>query len=409
MNRIILFFSLAALLIGSLLSCDVAPISPDNNDPVPVEDVAAVAAMNRTLGWKIFNQQQLEKPGENVLVSPFSIQAAINMALNGAKGNTLAELLDLLECKNCDVADINTLHRNLTTLLAEQSGHPDLTVSNRFFYDDARMTARADFLETINTHYACGAEVLDFDAEEAALAAINDWVKNSTNGKIDRILNQITPLDVAFLINALHFKADWAMGFSEEMTYPASFRRPDGSEVTVPFVSADRDFSTAQTPGFRLVDIPFKDSTFSISFIQPSATNTASDWHQTITPATWEAMYAGMTYGRALVSFPKLKLAYENDLIAALKALGVNAPFGEATADFTDMGTASRNIFIKQIKHKAVLEVDEKGAEGAAVTSIGFGITSVPPSFRFDSPFVLVLRHTGTNTILFTGFVADPS
>lgn len=85
--------------------------------------------------------------------------------------------------------------------------------------------------------------------------------------------------------------------------------------------------------------------------------------------------------------------------------LGVKDAFSESAADFTNMGTS----FINQIKHKAVLEVDEKGAEGAAVTSIGFALTSVPLVFRFDRPFVVVLRYIPTNALLFTGYVADPA
>jgi serine protease inhibitor len=110
-----------------------------------------------------------------------------------------------------------------------------------------------------------------------------------------------------------------------------------------------------------------------------------------------------------MVFFPKLKLTYDNDLINTLKTLGVQDAFSAQLADFTDLGTASNNIFINQIKHKAVLEIDEKGAEGAAVTSIGFGVTSAPPTFWFNRPFVLVLRHIPTNTLIFTGYVANPA
>lgn len=407
MNRF-LFVAITCTVLG-FAACEEAPNPPDTTDPIPVEDVAELARMNQVLGWKVFNQQQTEKPGENVLISPYSIQTAINMAMNGARTQTLDAFLTLLDCDNCKVGDINALHRDLNTLLTQQSGHPTLTVSNRFFYDATRMTVKPAFLSTVADSYGAGADNIAFSNEATALATINAWVYASTNQKIDRILERITNLDVAFLINALHFKADWATGFSPELTNAAPFRRPDGTEINVPFVSADRDFSFAQTPQFNVVDIPFRDSTFSVSLIQPSAANTAADWHRTITAATWPPLYDGMTYSRAQVYFPKLKLSYQNDLVEGLKTLGVTAPFNEADADFTDMGTASRNIFIKQIQHKTVLEMDEHGAEGAAVTSIGFGIESAPPTFLFNRPFVLVLRHISTNSIVFLGYVADPS
>ena len=399
---------LALALIVAFSSCKKEADSV-KKDPIPVDKVEKLAEMNYTLGWNLFKQEQLAKPGQNVLISPFSIQTALTMATNGAKGNTLAEMLDAMGCDNCAVADLNLLHRDLTTLLVEQSGHPTVTVANRYFYDNKRMTVKTPFLDVLSDHYDCGADNVNFSAEQAALDHINGWVKNSTKGKIDKILERITVDDVAFLINALHFKADWATGFDPNLTSKQPFTKADGSTITVDFVSADRDFTFAQSDQHRLVDIPFRDSTFSFSLIQPAAANTAADWHLNIAPDTWKNLYGSAQYSRAWVSFPKLKLAYNNDLISSLKHLGMQAAFSDRDADFTAMGTAAQNIFISQIKHTAVLEVDEKGAEGAAVTAIGFATTSLPPTFRYDRPFVLVLRHVPTNTILFVGFVADPA
>ncbi len=407
MKKITLFLWFVPALL--FLHCEQTPDTPD--DPtVPVDNISQVAQMNQVLGWKLFNEEQRAKPGENVLISPYSIQTALFMAHNGARGVTLQEMLDAAGCKGCSVSDLNTRHQELNALLINPAGHPRLTVANAFFYDNARIAVQPPFLSAISSAYGAGAQNLNFSAEQAALQTINGWVNTQTQGKIDRILERITALDVAFLINALHFKADWATGFDPDMTWRGPFTKANGTSIQVDYVNADRDFSVAQTANHILVDIPFKDSTYSISFIMPSAANTNPAWHRTITHESWQQMYQGMTYGRAMVYFPKLKLAYDNDLIQSLVALGVRAPFDERSADFTSMGTSptGKNIFIKQIKHKAVLEVDEKGAEGAAVTSIGFGITSLPQQFRFNRPFVLVLRHIPTQTMIFTGYVADP-
>ncbi len=397
------------LFLGLLFIACKEEVNEPVIDPIPVEDVQQIAEMNQQFGWKIFNQEQTAKPGENVLISPWSIQTALQMAVNGAKGNTLTEMLRLLGCETCEVASLNQFHGDLNTLLTLQSGHPTLTMANGYFYDPNRITLKPPFVTTLGEDYDCGFKDLDFRAEEASLAYINNWVKEGTKGKIDKILEKITDFDVAFLINALHFKADWATGFAPEATYTGEFTKADGSTVPVQLVNADRNFSFKQSDQFNLVDIPFRDSTYSISFIQPGQNNTDAAWHKKIDATAWLAMYNGIQYERAIVNFPKLKLAYDNDLINTLKVLGVQDAFSDRNADFTDMGTAALNIFINQIKHKTVLNVDEKGAEGAAVTSIGFGVTSVPPTFYFNKPFVLVLRHIPTNTLIFMGYVADPA
>lgn len=406
---------LAIVFTLSFLSCDKNNNSqpdpnpdPDPGPQIPVESVEEVAEMNQALGWKLFKQEQLANPDENILISPLSIQTALNMALNGAKGNTLNEMLGLMECPGCIVGDINSTQKDLSTLLTAQSGHPTVTIANNYFYDKNRISVKPDFLSALANNYESPSEQLNFNNTQAALKTINDWVKTNTNGKIDKILDKITADDVAFLINALHFKADWATGFSPQLTASGEFTKADGSKVIVDYVNADRIYTYAKTADLDIVDLPFKDSTYSLSLIKPTASNTDPDWSLNITANQWLDLYKGMYYSRAIVTFPKLKLDYKNDLVKSLQNLGVVDAFSEVAADFTNMGTGAGNIFINQIKHKAVLEVDEKGAEGAAVTSVGFVLTSLPPVFYFNKPFVIVLRHIPTNTMLFTGLVRNP-
>ncbi len=403
-----LVFPIVALFSLSALNCRKdTPSQP----PISPSQAANMAEMSQLVGWSIFREEQLARPRQNVLISPYSIQTAFSMALNGARGKTAEELQAFLGCSQWTTSELNSGYRGLNALLTEQSGHPTVTVANRYFYDAERITVQQPFLQALQLYYHSGADNLNFSAEQQALNYINGWVKANTKGKIDKILDQISALDVAFLINALHFKADWATGFAPQLTRKEPFTRADGSKVEVDFVYADRAFTFAATQQFRLVDIPFRDSTYSLSLIQPGVGNPDPQWHLNLTPQRWRTLYDSIVYSRAEVLFPKLALSYENDLISSMKALGVQAPFSERDADFTLMGTnpGGKNIFINQVKHKAVLNIDEKGAEGAAVTSVGFGITSVPPEFHFNKPFVLVLRHIQTNTVLFVGYVADPS
>lgn len=402
---------LYALLLACLSWQCNDSLTEDLPDLPVTEDIEGVAEMNQTLGWNLFHEEQQAQPEENILISPYSVQTALFMAQNGAQGNTLDQMLGLMNASNSSVPALNAAHKQLNALLTDPSDHPEVTVANRYFYDEERINVEQEFLNSLNEHYACASESLDFREEDQSLAAINSWVNESTNEKISDILNEITSEDIAFLINALYFKADWMAGFPEELTADGTFTKPDGSTVEAPFVNQDASFLTAQADGLQMVDLPFKDSTFSLTLLQPDPEQPDAQWPASLTKTRWLSLYDDIQQGRAVVQFPKLKLNYGNDLVRSLRNLGMTDATAPSQADFQAMGQATngQNIFIKQIAHKAVLEVDEKGAEGAAVTSIGFGATSVPPVFRFDQPFVLVLRHIETNTMLFTGYVADPT
>lgn len=393
---------LSLLTITLLLSCTNDRLEIIS-DPPPALTDSTFALINNSLAWDLFESEINSKPGKNILISPFSIQTALAMAINGAGGNTLDEMLGLMHCPGCDVNTLNQHNKNLHFYLTNQSGHPKLTVTNGYFYDKSRISIKEDFTKTLQSDYSCTFKDENFNNEVQSLENINGWVKNQTNGKIDKILEKITPLDVAFLINALHFKADWSMGFNPESTSKQNFKRADGTIIKQDFVSGDRNVPHVSTAGFIMADLPFKDSTYSLSLV------THSDVGPTVkfSPAKYEELLKALKYQRALISFPKIKIAYLTELIPTLKSLGMNDAFNDQRADFKAMGTANKNIFINQVIHKAVLEVDEKGAEGAAVTAIGFGITSVPQPLKFDKPFYLIIRNIRTKTILFIGYIGE--
>ena len=81
-------------------------------------------------------------------------------------------------------------------------------------------------------------------------------------------------------------------------------------------------------------------------------------------------------------------------------------PFVGGAADFTRMSPAGRDLFITRVLQKTFVEVDEAGTEAAAATLVGIGETSLPPSFRADRPFLVVIRERFSGAILFIGKIA---
>src|SRR5262249_33832451 len=100
-----------------------------------------------------------------------------------------------------------------------------------------------------------------------------------------------------------------------------------------------------------------------------------------------------------------------NTLNQALSNLGMGVAF-TPRADFSGM-RAERNVFISEVKHKAVVEVNEEGTEAAAATSVGIMVTSVrvePQRFTFIAArtFLMAIRDSRTGAILFMGAVMEP-
>jgi serpin B len=107
------------------------------------------------------------------------------------------------------------------------------------------------------------------------------------------------------------------------------------------------------------------------------------------------------------------KFNYESTISAndPLAALGMSNAFDPQSADFSGI-TELEKLFISEVLHKATITVDEEGTEAAAATAIIMRATSIDPQepikFTIDRPFIYIIQHNPTGSILFMGRVTQP-
>jgi serine protease inhibitor len=104
------------------------------------------------------------------------------------------------------------------------------------------------------------------------------------------------------------------------------------------------------------------------------------------------------------VELPKFKLEYTRGLNDDLTALGMGVAFEDGAADFRNLFEPNEpGPYITGVAHRTFLEINEEGTEAAAVTSVGVGVVSLPPTFSVDRPFLLAIRERFSGTVLFVG------
>jgi serpin B len=101
-------------------------------------------------------------------------------------------------------------------------------------------------------------------------------------------------------------------------------------------------------------------------------------------------------------------LEFESKLNNVLTDMGMGIAFDDQLADFMNINQ-NGGLYISEVKHKTYVDVNEEGTEAAAVTSVGIGLTSAPPTFTINRPFIFVIRERFSNTILFMGKIEDPA
>ena len=371
---------------------------------------ADLVASDNLFGLKLFGAVCEAEPAEqNMLLSPLSVALALGMTLNGAAGETQAAMRVTLELAGLDEQEINEAYRSLIDLLRGMDPKVTVRIANSIWYRSGFPIA-ADFVLRNETCFDAVVEALDFSLPGAA-DIINAWVDEATSGLIDAIVKAPIPAEaVMYLINAIYFKGNWRQQFPAGKTEDAPFLLEGGGERTVPMMRLEgATMPVYYGETFSALDLAYGDSLYSMTVLLPEAGHTAAEVVAALDQTTWSEVLDNLyPIEFAVIELPRFELEYEVELKDVLTALGMGVAFDPVAADFSRMDAGGHpGLWIEKVKHKTFMKVDEKGTEAAAVTAVVM-IRSLPPVFRVERPFVLVIRERHSGTILFIGRMMDP-
>jgi len=369
--------------------------------------------VNQTFSLDMFQRMIENEESENVIISPLSIELALSMLSNGAADETLAGIEQTLAQQGVDRSIANMHFLNLMNDYNNRS-NIELSVANSIWVDEG-FPVKPSFLEVNETFYDATVESLDLQAGGAA-DQINSWVSDKTENRIEEIINDIPANAVMYLINAIYFKGQWFNMFDSVATAPAPFILGNGNEVQRDFMMKSDPLATISTDQFDACSLPFKDSTFGMSFFIPKSGIALEDWISTITVEDWQTWNDRLQFvtenvagSNVSVFIPKFTIEYEALLNPYLQAMGMEEAFTTGAANFSNM--TEMPVEVSEVKHKTFFEIDESGAEAAAVTSIGVVLTGGLPvtrEIRLDRPFMIVLHDYTTGNIMFVGKIGNP-
>lgn len=357
----------------------------------------------------------------DVVFSPASIAAALQMVLCGARGQTALELATALHLTAGDTdppppgnAAADRL-RLLSTVAGEvaATGLISFRASNTLWIQ-AGLPVRPEFSALLREAAAVTIAEADFaHAPELARAGINQVIEQQTGGRISGLLvpGAVHPATRLVLANAVYLKAPWAKPFPEHATSGAPFY-PGGhgaETMTVPTMrgSAARDYLRGD--GYQAVLLPYRGDRLAMAIILPDGPLAALP--PRLAGHGLRGLMSGASRHQVALAMPRFRLETTFGLIPVLQRLGVRHAFGDA-ADFSGM-TAAERLMIDLIVHKAYIDVDEEGTEAAAATAAGIRPMNVhhalpPVTMIVDRPFLFAIIDTRTGLPLFLGQVTRP-
>lgn len=354
--------------------------------------------------FELFKKAAGARPDSNVFISPLSASLALGMTLNGARGSTFHSMRTAIQFGSATQNDINTSYQSLIALLRSIDPTVELEIANSIWYRNS-VTLLAGFTDAAKTYFDARATGLDFTDVAASKAIVNGWVSDKTRGKIPSIIDDISQDDIAFLINAIYFTGKWRAKFDPAKTTIADFTTATGSVQHVPLMAQSEEHRYGGSGGAQIVDLPYGNTAFTMTVVLPPPGISVEQYVTGLTPATWTSMTAAMSKSLVNLTMPKLKLEYSRKMNDDLSALGMGVAFSDR-ADFSGMSTMS-GLYIKYVKQKAYVDINEEGTEAAAVTVVGIGVVSAPASvtMRVDRPYLFVIRERFSGTIVFIGKV----
>jgi serpin B len=356
----------------------------------------------------------------NVVCSPYSVAVALGMTVQGARGDTEREMLDVLYAD--DSASLAAGLNGIDAALARRPravtvrGEPErveLAPANALWVQ-AGVAWRPELLDVLAREFGAGLRTVDYrNQPEPARQAINAWVSERTRERIPQLVAQgmIDAETRLTLVNALWFKAPWQQPFDELGTRPLPFHRLDGSRVDADLMRADVHAGYADGDGWQAVVLPYAGDELAMSVVVPDAGRFAEVEGST---GAWLPQVLGAHAPEHLaLGLPRWTTRSGAELTEPLVRLGMPTAFDDDHADFTGFG-ADEPLKIGAVVHEGFVAVDEAGTEAAAATAVmmarAAGMPIRPPrSLVVDRPFLYVIHDVPTRTPLFVGRVLDPT
>lgn len=344
---------------------------------------------------------------ENLIIAPYSIQHALQMAAAGSNNTTFSEFMKTLQIPN--VGSVDGLLKNQGMLASEKKKKPVFTAAFSMWIN-SKFDVYKSYVDSIKNAFNASIFVLDFSSSQTT-DEINSWVSRQTKKMINSVVDEVKKEDSSFLINTLYFKGKWEEEFKVDATTTGNFTRADRSVQQAMLMHATQKLDYFSDEYVQAVVFPF-DKELNLLVLLPKNTGPiALDMvaKRYLVSDRISHILFNVINRNVRIELPRFNVSYSTSLKDTLTQLGLVSAFSD-NADFSFI--SPQKIKITDVLHKVAFNVNEVGAQFAAATSIGIEKTTAKLPKRDDSlpfiadrPFVFALLDD--KITLFTGIVRD--
>ncbi len=410
-------------ILGTILGIDAAlPEKRFQEGSVSEETIDSITRFSLEF-WRGLEQERKEP---NLFCSGLSAYIVLGMLLNGAHGDTYAELARAMNCEGKPLEEFNAVAANLMPLLQRRDPELLITTANALWVDRHVWVDKA-YVRRLRSSFQAETARLDFDDPHRAADTINSWISKKTRGFLQNVLhpnhlvsNNPDDWTAMVLTNVLYFKGKWKTQFQPSDTRELPFYDDADHEIKrVPMMKLySKVFPYLETPTFQAVVLPYIREDIGFYLFVPRKGQTLDALIQEVTVDNWKAwMQSFRGIELESVGLPRFELKpMTYDLKTVLEGMGVRQVFDREAANFKGTFTLpgyGEDMYVRHFMQQSKVKVDEEGTEAAVVTAVvGFISVSmniiIRPKVIADRPFLFALVHRPTGLPLFIGTVREP-
>ena len=355
---------------------------------------------------KMADMLSAEASGKNIMFSPTSLNFALGMIAEGAKGETKEILDDYLGTNDFAAYAKEYLDKIKAYNTEDESyGYQSKVKIADAVWVDNGLTLQEKFKNTVSDSFGAEVEAVDFSAAEKTCDVINSWCDKNTEGLIPKIITPdlINDNTGLCLTNSLYFESGWSGEPWNVSDTEESFGEKEKTKYMT--CTGDRYYENDKATAFG------RDYANGLSFIG-ILPNDEGDFNLEDLDIGG-LLKSNPEYDEVDCKMPKLNFETSTVLNDMLSSLGLDNLFS-SNADFS--GIADQNVNVDTILQKTKLELDENGTKAAAVTAVTMECMSAPAenepiikTVELTRPFAFLIYDRSNDEILFIGKVTSIS
>lgn len=375
------------------------------------EDENDVSIDNSNFTADLLKNLMEKYEGQNVFFSPVSLFSALGMIHAGAAGTSAEQIAHAFYYPEDEPDCICNASRLLIHSI-QSIENVTVTMANKI-YAEKKFKLRPEYLDDVERCFESQIEQINFTDKLQAVEAINSWVRNATNHKIDGIItpDSLPDSTLMMLLSGIYFKGSWGVKFKKELTATGTFftsKKDIPSKIPMMQENGYYLYSEHAELESKVIAVPYKDENIFMVIILPN--DRYSGLHNTVKKLRdyqMSQLTNKLYYEEVSLKMPRFKIESSMELHHVLDKLGITHLF-TSLANLTKI--SEEKLQVSKVLQKAYIEVNEEGSEASAIT----GAITVPLTIgqqyemTVDHPFIFAIWDKRFNSFLFAGAFVKP-